>query len=78
MPDPTFKIDSTTVLSKSGTTVSVDSGGTVPASIGASLVYLESTSGTAVSELKFENNCLKGIFIEFLQIGYASDNFIYA
>ena len=26
MPDPTFKIDSTTVLSKSGTTVSVDSG----------------------------------------------------
>ena len=26
MPDPTFKIDSTTVLSKSGTTVSIDSG----------------------------------------------------
>ena len=26
MPDPTLKIDSTTVLSKSGTTVSVDSG----------------------------------------------------
>ena len=26
MPDPTFKIDSTTVMSKSGTTVSIDSG----------------------------------------------------
>ena len=31
MPDPTFKIDSTTVLSKSGTTVSIDSGVTFPA-----------------------------------------------
>ena len=30
MPDPTFKIDSTTVLSKSGTTVSIDSGVTFP------------------------------------------------
>ena len=31
MPDPTFKIDSTTVLSKSGTTVSIDSGVKFPA-----------------------------------------------
>mgnify|MGYP005989991505 CR=1 FL=1 len=31
MPDPTFKIDSTTVLSKSGTTVSIDSGVVFPA-----------------------------------------------
>ena len=30
MPDPTLKIDSTTVLSKSGTTVSIDSGVTFP------------------------------------------------
>ena len=31
MPDPTFKIDGATVLSKSGTTVSVDSGVKFPA-----------------------------------------------
>ena len=56
MPDPTFKIDGATVLSKSGTTVSVDSGVTVPASIGASLVFISSTSSTSnASELKFEN-----------------------
>ena len=30
MPDPTFKIDGATVLSKSGTTVSIDSGVTFP------------------------------------------------
>ena len=31
MPDPTFKIDGATVLSKSGTTVSIDSGVKFPA-----------------------------------------------
>ena len=36
MPDPTFKIDSTTVLSKSGTTVSVDSGLNIKPAINAS------------------------------------------
>ena len=66
MPDPTFKIDGATVLSKSGTTVSVDSGVTVPASIGASLVYLESTSGTAVSELKFENKFSDTSYFQFM------------
>ena len=59
MPDPTFKIDGATILSKSGTTVSVDSGVTVPASVGASVVYLESTSGTAVSEIKFSDRHLR-------------------
>ena len=36
-------------------TATLSSSSTVPASVGASVVYLESTSGTAVSEIKFEN-----------------------
>ena len=38
MPDPTFKIDSTTVLSKSGTTVSIDSGVTNNAGVASGTI----------------------------------------
>ena len=38
MPDPTFKIDSTTVLSKSGTTVSIDSGVTYNAGVASGTI----------------------------------------
>ena len=47
MPDPTFKIDSTTVLSKSGTTVSIDSGVTNNAGV---------ASGTIGSGVSFHQN----------------------
>ena len=50
MPDPTFKIDSTTVMSKSGTTVSVDSGLNIKPAFSAldSSASNGPTSGTAV------------------------------
>ena len=66
MPDPTFKIDGATVLSKSGTTVSVDSSVTVPASIGGSLVLVSTSSGTDVSELKFENTFRQNFILNLL------------
>ena len=52
MPDPTFKIDSTTVLSKSGTTVSIDSGVKFPAGgtgnpISIAIVGDKKSSGTS-------------------------------
>ena len=52
MPDPTFKIDSTTVLSKSGTTVSVDSGLNIKPAFSAldSSATNGPTSGTAVTK----------------------------
>ena len=52
MPDPTFKIDSTTVLSKSGTTVSVDSGLNVKPAFSDldSSASNGPTSGTAVTK----------------------------
>ena len=52
MPDPTFKIDSTTVLSKSGTTVSVDSGLNIKPAFSAldSSASNGPTSGTAVTK----------------------------
>ena len=43
MPDPTFKIDSTTVLSKSGTTVSIDSGVKFPAGM---IIQVKSTQSS--------------------------------
>ena len=52
MPDPTFKIDSTTVLSKSGTTVSVDSGLNIKPAFSAldSSTTNGPTSGSAVTK----------------------------
>ena len=52
MPDPTFKIDSTTVMSKSGTTVSVDSGLNIKPAFSAldSSATNGPTSGTAVTK----------------------------
>ena len=52
MPDPTFKIDSTTVLSKSGTTVSVDSGLNIKPAFSSldSSASNGPTSGTAVTK----------------------------
>ena len=52
MPDPTLKIDSTTVLSKSGTTVSVDSGLNIKPAFSAldSSASNGPTSGTAVTK----------------------------
>ena len=52
MPDPTFKIDSTTVLSKSGTTVSVDSGLNIKPAFSAldSSATNGPTSGTAITK----------------------------
>tara|TARA_Y100001973_G_C5198020_1_gene335654 strand:- start:1463 stop:1963 length:501 start_codon:yes stop_codon:yes gene_type:complete len=52
MPDPTFKIDSTTVMSKSGTTVSVDSGLNIKPAFSAldSSASNGPTSGTAVTK----------------------------
>ena len=51
MPDPTFKIDSTTVLSKSGTTVSIDSGVKFPAggtgnAVSVAVIADEKSNGT--------------------------------
>ena len=51
MPDPTFKIDSTTVLSKSGTTVSVDSGVKFPAGMVVNTVY-----ASMGAQLSFDTN----------------------
>ena len=52
MPDPTFKIDSTTVMSKSGTTVSVDSGLNIKPAFSSldSSASNGPTSGTAVTK----------------------------
>ncbi len=52
MPDPTFKIDGATVLSKSGTTVSVDSGLNIKPAFSAldSSASNGPTSGTAVTK----------------------------
>ena len=52
MPDPTFKIDSTTVLSKSGTTVSIDSGLNIKPAFSAldSSASNGPTSGTAITK----------------------------
>ena len=52
MPDPTFKIDGATVMSKSGTTVSVDSGLNIKPAFSAldSSASNGPTSGTAVTK----------------------------
>ena len=65
MPDPTFKIDSTTVLSKSGTTVSVDSGlnikpainasGTAPIYACRAWVNFDGTDTSSANPLSFTN-----------------------
>ena len=52
MPDPTFKIDSTTVLSKSGTTVSIDSGVKFVSSIDTFHITTATIDGT-VSYITF-------------------------
>ena len=64
MPDPTFKIDSTTVMSKSGTTVSVDSGLNIKPAINASgtaPIYAVRAWGTfngsSYSDVGGENVC---------------------
>ena len=49
MPDPTFKIDSTTVLSKSGTTVSIASGVTFPAGHVIQTVVNSTSTATSIS-----------------------------
>ena len=46
MPDPTFKIDSTTVMSKSGTTVSLDSGLTFPDKIRDRTIFYQTIKAT--------------------------------
>ena len=51
MPDPTFKIDSTTVLSKSGTTVSLDSGVSLSNSAGAGLYFIKKGSVSSASSI---------------------------
>ena len=66
MPDPTFKIDSTTVLSKSGTTVSVDSGlnikpainasGTAPIYACRAWVNFDGTDSSSANPLNFSND----------------------
>jgi hypothetical protein len=47
-------------------TATLSSSSTVPASAGGSLVYLESTSGTAVSELKFENKFTDTSYLQYI------------
>tara|TARA_Y100000004_G_scaffold45373_1_gene49825 strand:+ start:62 stop:580 length:519 start_codon:yes stop_codon:yes gene_type:complete len=49
MPDPTFKIDGATVLSKSGTTVSVDSGVKFPAGHVIQTVVNSTSTATSIS-----------------------------
>ena len=54
MPDPTFKIDSTTVLSKSGTTVSIDSGVKFPSGMVIQVIH-----GSTSTEVGSTNNTYK-------------------
>ena len=55
-----------------GSGVTIASGATIasgvitPVSIGVSLVYLESTSGTAVSEIKFENKFTDTSYLQYI------------
>ncbi len=49
-----------------GSGVTIASGVVTPASIGVSLVYLESTSGTAVSEIKFENKFTDTSYLQYI------------
>ena len=66
MPDPTFKIDGATVLSKSGTTVSVDSGlnikpainasGTTPIYACRAWVNFDGTDTSSANPLNFSND----------------------
>ena len=66
MPDPTFKIDGATVLSKSGTTVSVDSGlnikpainasGTAPIYACRAWVNFDGTDRSSANPLNFSND----------------------
>jgi hypothetical protein len=75
----TLKVDnivgtsgSTAPITLSGDTATLGSGVTIasgvvtPASIGVSLVYLESTSGTAVSEIKFENKFTDTSYLQYI------------
>ena len=53
-------------ITLSGNTATLNSGVTIPASIGASVVYLESTSGTAASEIKFENKFTDTSYFQYI------------
>ncbi len=62
-----IKIANKNFMSQSGTDEpAITSNVTVPASVGASVVYLESTSGTAVSEIKFENKFTDTSYLQFM------------
>ena len=53
MPDPTFKIDGATVLSKSGTTVSIDSGVKFPA---GSMTFIKNVTFSGVGSIGDQTN----------------------
>ena len=55
-----------TLATLSSSAVSLSSDVTVPASIGGSLVYLESTSGTDVASIAFENKFTSTDYIQYV------------